>query len=79
VIGTQGNLSGEFWQGDIAEVLVYDRASSSSELQQDWAYLNQKYFETAAAPEPSSLALLGMAAVTYAGYFGWRRRKLAVA
>jgi hypothetical protein len=31
-----------------------------------------------AAPEPSSLALLGTAAASFAGYFGWRRRKQPV-
>jgi hypothetical protein len=30
-------------------------------------------------PEPSTLALLGMATASFAGYFGWRRRKPAVA
>ena len=44
-IGSQGDGSAvsEFWQGDIAEVLVYNRALSPGELQQDWAYLGQKY------------------------------------
>jgi hypothetical protein len=31
-----------------------------------------------ATPEPSTLALLGMASVTFAGYAAWRRRKQAV-
>jgi hypothetical protein len=29
-------------------------------------------------PEPSSLAMFGMGSATFAGYFGWRRRKKAV-
>jgi PEP-CTERM motif-containing protein len=33
----------------------------------------------APVPEPASLALWGMATATFAGYFGWRRRKQAVA
>jgi hypothetical protein len=30
---------------------------------------------TSATPEPSTLALLGMASASFAGYFGWRRIK----
>jgi hypothetical protein len=33
---------------------------------------------SSAAPEPSSLAMLGMAATSFAGYFGWRRRRQPV-
>jgi hypothetical protein len=29
----------------------------------------------ATVPEPSTFALLGMATASFAGYFGWRRRK----
>jgi hypothetical protein len=35
--------------------------------------------DAAAVPEPSSLVLGGVAAASFAGYFGWRRRKPALA
>ena len=43
VIGTQGNYGSEYWQGDIAEILVYDREVSQPELDQIWGYLATKY------------------------------------
>jgi len=36
---------------------------------------NVEFADATAAPEPSSLALFGMAITTFAGYSGWRRRK----
>jgi uncharacterized repeat protein (TIGR03803 family) len=44
VLGQQGNLNGEYWQGDIAEVLVYNRALGTAERQSVEAYLENKYF-----------------------------------
>jgi hypothetical protein len=66
-IGSQGG-AGEFWQGDMAEILVYNRELSSAELQQDWSYLSQKY----ATPEPATITLLG---IGLAGLFGSRYRR----
>jgi hypothetical protein len=42
-LGDQGALNNEFWLGDIAEVLVYDRALSKQELATDVAYLAAKW------------------------------------
>jgi hypothetical protein len=39
VVGRQGALNGEFWHGDIAELLIYDRELSAAELQQVWSFL----------------------------------------
>jgi hypothetical protein len=43
VLGQQGNINGEFWKGDIAELMVYDRALSEEELSQVWDYLSKRY------------------------------------
>ena len=43
VVGTQGNFGTEYWQGDIAEIIIYDRALSIDELQHVWGYLSRKY------------------------------------
>ncbi len=43
VIGQQGDINGEFWNGDIAELLVYDRALSVSEQHQVWSVLLNRY------------------------------------
>ena len=32
VIGQQGNIDGEYWAGDIAEIMVYNRQLSAEEL-----------------------------------------------
>lgn len=43
VIGTQGNINGEFWRGDISEILVYDRGLTEPELRNILGYLSNKY------------------------------------
>ncbi len=43
VIGTQGNYGTEWWDGDVAEVLVYDRALTESECGQAWQLLAKRY------------------------------------
>ena len=43
VIGEQGNIQGETWQGDIAELLVYNRALTRQELGKVWSYLLNRY------------------------------------
>lgn len=34
VIGQQGNIDGEYWNGDLAELIVYERALNDDEFQQ---------------------------------------------
>ena len=43
VIGQQGNIEGEYWQGDIAELLVYDRQLEPQEIESVSKILAQKY------------------------------------
>ncbi len=43
VIGQQGNIDGEYWHGDIAELLVYDRQLNDAERQAVTQYLTEKY------------------------------------
>lgn len=43
VIGQQGNIDGEYWHGDIAELLVYDRELNDAERQAVTQYLTEKY------------------------------------
>lgn len=43
VIGQQGDINGEYWNGDIAEVLVYDRALSVPERRHVWSVLLDRY------------------------------------
>lgn len=43
VIGQQGNIEGEFWNGMIGTILVYDRALSDTERQAVCHYLMQRY------------------------------------
>lgn len=52
-IGTQAS-SGRAFSGDIAEVLIYDRALSDTEVAEVTSYALQKY----SIPEPTSLVLL---------------------
>ena len=63
VIGQQGNINGEYWKGDIAEIIVYNRAVTRLERQRISDYLKQRYAITgkvvpAATPEELALASL---------------------
>jgi hypothetical protein len=74
-IGRQGTLGGEYWNGDIAAILVYNRELSASERSQVWGYLNQKYFGITSVPEPSTLVSCVLAAATLSGFHAVRRRR----
>ncbi|MBX3443484.1 MAG: DUF1553 domain-containing protein [Planctomyces sp.] len=61
VLGQQGNIDGEYWQGDLAELLVYDRALSDSERLAASRLLAERYgLWTEAPPSPKPPARRAM-------------------
>jgi hypothetical protein len=61
VIGTQGNYGTEWWQGDIAEILVYDQALDQPDRESVWRYLETRYaVKTDPPPDPELLALASL-------------------
>lgn len=67
VVGTQGNYGSEFWQGDLAELLVFNRALDGTqrevlirELLQRHAIPTESPAPTDAAPAPELLALASL-------------------
>jgi len=61
VIGTQGDFGNEYWQGDLAEILVYDRALTEDELNQVWSYFRARYDIDRRQPaNPRMLALASL-------------------
>lgn len=61
----------EAWNGDIAEVLVYNGVLSETQVGQVNAYLQAKYIAT---PEPSAIAM-GVTGVIGLLAYAWRKRK----
>lgn len=66
VLGQQGNINGEFWTGDMAEIIVFDTALSESELNRFSEQLAVKYGltyspeESTARQSPEQLALASL-------------------
>jgi len=72
VVGTQGNINGEFWNGDIAELIVFDRALYELERRQVVHYLAERYGIDLASPAtaeeeaiPMSPELLALASLCH--------------
>lgn len=59
VIGQQGNIDGEYWQGEMAEIIVFDRELTELERKRVWSYLLARYrpTEPVPPPDPEILAL----------------------
>ena len=71
-IGTQGG-GFEFWNGDIAAILVYNRALTNAELNQNVQFLQSP---TVAVPEPSTITLSGVGLILLGAAAVRQRRKL---
>jgi hypothetical protein len=54
VIGQQGNIDGEYWTGQLALLLVFNRELSDSELQSLWGVICRRY--GIAAEQPLAVA-----------------------
>jgi hypothetical protein len=53
VIGQQGNIQGEYWQGEILAVLVWNRALTDSERERVVGQLAQRFDLSTAPPQPT--------------------------
>jgi hypothetical protein len=62
VLGTQGNYGSEYWQGNIAELLVFDRPLDEDDRDAVWSYLGGKYQLSVTPPRktPDHLALASL-------------------
>ena len=62
VIGVQGNYGTEYWNGDIAELILFTRALSETEREAVWNYLANRYqLKLEAQPDaPQHLALASL-------------------
>lgn len=71
-IGKQGTFpGGEYWQGDIAAILLYNKSLSASEQSQVVSYLNSEYL-TSPVPVPAAAWLFGPSLIWLLG-FGRRK------
>ena len=54
-VGRQGTFDGEYWDGDVAEILVFDAALNDTDRLRVWWYLARKYNLVALDVEPKPL------------------------
>ena len=64
VIGQQGNIHGEYWHGDLAELIVFNRALSGEELRGVQRYLIGRY-RLVEPPVPQTAAELALASLCH--------------
>ncbi|MEN6385337.1 MAG: PEP-CTERM sorting domain-containing protein [Phycisphaerales bacterium] len=59
LLGTNTSVNGEYFKGDIAEILIYNTALENTDRDSVESYLYNKY-----VPEPATIALFGLGLVT---------------
>ncbi|MEP6754438.1 MAG: DUF1553 domain-containing protein [Chthonomonadales bacterium] len=64
VIGQQGNINGEYWNGDILEVQVYDHALTDAERESIWDDISKRH-GIAGRPIPADAALASLCHVLF--------------
>ncbi len=71
-VGASGAGGGEYWNGDIAEIIVYNSVLNATQIGQVNSYLGEKY--GVAVPEPSAIVVLVTGLVGLLAY-AWRKRR----
>ncbi|MCC7193219.1 MAG: hypothetical protein IT444_10605 [Phycisphaeraceae bacterium] len=69
IIGAESTVLDYAFTGYIAEILIYNRALSATEVDNVYDYLDSRYF----TPEPASAALLVLMTLSCSGRRTWRR------
>jgi len=61
-VGQQGNIQGEYWKGELAELIVFDRELTDPERQAIGDYLLTRYAIASREPpvEPVDLGLASL-------------------
>jgi hypothetical protein len=64
VVGQQGNIQGEYWKGELAELIVFDRELTDAEREAVGRYLLSRYDIPAEEPPPEPVDL-GLASLCH--------------
>jgi hypothetical protein len=64
VVGQQGNIQGEYWKGELAELIVFDRELTDAEREAVGRYLQSRYDIPAEEPPPEPVDL-GLASLCH--------------
>jgi hypothetical protein len=64
VVGQQGNIQGEYWKGELAELIVFDRELTDAEREAVGRYLRSRYDIPAEEPPPEPVDL-GLASLCH--------------
>jgi hypothetical protein len=64
VVGQQGNIQGEYWKGELAEVIVFQRELTEAEREAVGRYLMARYEVASREPEPEPVDL-GLASLCH--------------